>query len=103
MRSELFFAVVTLGVLFDKLYYFGLLYFYSLVYYSYEVYFDANSFAVRLSPHELGLFDLHLAQAFHLLQQDGQELCTFSLAVDPRRPFVSSAVSAKELFLSRGK
>ena len=95
--SELFLAIMALGIFFNELYYFCLLNFYALVYQPYEVYFYADSFAMRFSPHELGFLDLHLSQTLHFLQQDCQKLSTFSLAVDPRWPLVSLAINAQKL------
>lgn len=66
VRSELFFAVVALSILFDKLYNFCLLNFGALVNTSNKLNFYAYPFAMRLSPYKLSLFYFRLAQALYL-------------------------------------
>jgi len=93
--SKLFLAIRALCVFLDELHDLGLLNFCALVYQSYKLYFNAHSFAVGFGPNKFGIFYLHFSQAFYLLQQNSQQLCTFSLAINPWWSLVSFAIDAK--------
>lgn len=71
VRRELFLAVMALGIFLHEFDYLSLLDFGRLVNYSYKLYFNANSFAMWLCPYKFGILDLHFAQTFDLLQQNG--------------------------------
>lgn len=98
MRCEVLLALVTLCILFHKLYNLTLLYPCGLVDDPHKIYLDLDSLRMRFSPYKLGILELQFRQSFDLLQQNPKQFWTLSFAVDPGRSFVPEAVGAKELF-----
>lgn len=100
VRCKIFFAIRALWILLNECYNLSLLYFCMFIDAANELYFDANTFGMRFRPYKFCTFDLWLSQPFDFFQQSSKQLRTLSFAVDPRRTFVTVAVSTESLILA---
>ena len=98
MRCKAFFAIWTLGMLFNKLDNLVLKYFGSFVDCADKLNLYANSLRVWLSPYKFRILYLDLSQSADLLQHRSKQFSTFSLTVYPWRTLISLAVCAVKLF-----
>ena len=80
MRSKVFPAFWTLTVLFNKLHDLDLLDLRSFCDTPNKLYLDFNALGMRLSPYELGIFDLHFVEPLDLLEENAQKFSTLSPA-----------------------